>query len=91
VVVASDNSEDVHQTASGDQATGNDVNRDLQGHERVRADGQRNPGTSFDDFEGLMSEMARMRDNARMMSDHHRREVAASLALRMASLFDEDD
>ncbi|KAI5076259.1 hypothetical protein GOP47_0008324 [Adiantum capillus-veneris] len=43
------------------------------------------------DFEQLMMEMARVRESARLMSDSQRREMAANLALRMASLFDEDD
>ncbi|MCO5568510.1 hypothetical protein L7F22_022209 [Adiantum nelumboides] len=43
------------------------------------------------DFEQLMMEMAHIRDSARLISDSQRREMAANLALRMASLFDEDD
>ncbi|MCO5581855.1 hypothetical protein L7F22_035744 [Adiantum nelumboides] len=43
------------------------------------------------DFEQLMMEMAHIRESARLISDSQRREMAANLALRMASLFDEDD
>ncbi|MCO5564986.1 hypothetical protein L7F22_018656 [Adiantum nelumboides] len=43
------------------------------------------------DLEQLMMEMAHMRESARLMSDSQRREMAANLALRMASLFDEED
>ena len=76
---------------SGGQVSDNH-NRDLEGRERVYEHGRRNQDHSFNDFEGLMSEMARMRDTGRMMSDLQRREMAASLALRMASMFvDEDD
>lgn len=59
--------------------------------ERVLENGRRNRDGESNDFEQLMMEMARMRDNARLMPDSQRREMAASLALRMASMFDEDD
>lgn len=45
----------------------------------------------WEDMEQLMSEMASMRVNMRSMSDQHRRETAARLALRMASMFKEDE
>ncbi|CAM6118275.1 unnamed protein product [Calypogeia fissa] len=45
----------------------------------------------LEDMEQLMSEMASMRMNMRSMSDQHRREMAARLALRMASMFKEDE
>lgn len=59
--------------------------------ERVLENGRRNRDVESNDFEQLMMEMARMRDNARLMPDSQRREMAASLALRMASMFDADD
>uniref|UniRef100_A0A0C9SB09 TSA: Wollemia nobilis Ref_Wollemi_Transcript_1339_1690 transcribed RNA sequence n=1 Tax=Wollemia nobilis TaxID=56998 RepID=A0A0C9SB09_9CONI len=48
---------------------------------------------SFEELEQLMHEMARMRENLRLMPDSHRKEMAANLAMKMASLFadDEDD
>lgn len=46
---------------------------------------------SFNDLEQLMQEMAIMRENARLMPDSHRREMAARLAMRMATIFDEDE
>ncbi|OWM68341.1 uncharacterized protein LOC116211949 isoform X1 [Punica granatum] len=46
-------------------------------------------GASFDfkDLEQLMSEIGNTRDNLRFMPDFQRREMAAQLALKMASMF----
>lgn len=44
-----------------------------------------------EDLEKLMHEMASMRENMRNMSDGQRREMAAQLAMRMASVFLDDD
>ncbi|KAL9663379.1 hypothetical protein QQ045_018765 [Rhodiola kirilowii] len=41
----------------------------------------------FEDLEHLMSEIGGMRDSLRLMPDFQRREMAAKLALRMASMF----
>uniref|UniRef100_A0A7N0TDQ2 Uncharacterized protein n=1 Tax=Kalanchoe fedtschenkoi TaxID=63787 RepID=A0A7N0TDQ2_KALFE len=41
----------------------------------------------FEDLERLMSEIGGMRDSLRLMPDFQRREMAAKLALRMASMF----
>ena len=43
----------------------------------------------FEDLEQLMSEIGNVRDNLRLMPDFQRREMAAKLALKMASLFGE--
>ncbi|KAG6646295.1 uncharacterized protein LOC122315195 isoform X1 [Carya illinoinensis] len=54
-------------------------------------------GTHFDfeDLEQLMSEIGNMRDSLRLMPDFQRREMAAKLAMKMASMFgdgsDDDD
>ncbi|KAL2633388.1 hypothetical protein R1flu_004867 [Riccia fluitans] len=48
-------------------------------------------GSDFDEIEQLMHEMTTMRENMRNVSDHHRREMAAQLAMRMAAMFDDDD
>lgn len=45
----------------------------------------------LEDMEKLMSDMASMRMNMRSMSDQHRREMAGRLAMRMASMFKEDE
>uniref|UniRef100_A0A1J3FKS8 Ras-related protein Rab-11A n=1 Tax=Noccaea caerulescens TaxID=107243 RepID=A0A1J3FKS8_NOCCA len=47
----------------------------------------------FEDVEQLMSEIGNIRDNLRLMPDFQRREVAANLAMKMASMFggDSDD
>lgn len=47
----------------------------------------------FEDVEQLMSEMGNIRDNLRLMPDFQRREIAANLAMKMASMFggDSDD
>lgn len=51
----------------------------------------RNPDDSsqfeFEDLEQLMSEIGNMRDSLRLMPDFQRREMAAKLALKMASMF----
>lgn len=46
-------------------------------------------GTHFDfeDLEQLMSEIGNMRDSVRLMPDFQRREMAAKLAMKMASMF----
>jgi hypothetical protein len=44
-----------------------------------------------EDLEKMMHEMAGMRENMRNMSDGQRREMAAQLAMRMASMFMDDD
>lgn len=46
-------------------------------------------GTHFDfeDLEHLMSEIGNIRDNLRLMPDFQRREMAAKLALKMATMF----
>uniref|UniRef100_A0A7C8YLH2 Uncharacterized protein n=1 Tax=Opuntia streptacantha TaxID=393608 RepID=A0A7C8YLH2_OPUST len=41
----------------------------------------------LEDLEQLMSEIANMRSNSRLMPDFQRREMAAKLAMRMAALF----
>lgn len=41
----------------------------------------------LEDLEHLMSEVANMRSNSRLMPDFQRREMAAKLAMRMAALF----
>lgn len=47
----------------------------------------------FEDVEQLMSEIGNIRDNLRLMPDFQRREIAANLAMKMASMFggDTDD
>lgn len=41
----------------------------------------------LDDMERLMSEIGNMRDNLRLMPDFQRRDMAAKLAMRMATMF----
>ncbi|CAN1256479.1 hypothetical protein LINPERPRIM_LOCUS9333 [Linum perenne] len=41
----------------------------------------------FEDLEQLMSEVGNIRDNLRLMPDFQRREMAANLAMKMASMF----
>ncbi|KAJ9172538.1 hypothetical protein P3X46_015765 [Hevea brasiliensis] len=41
----------------------------------------------FEDLEQLMSEIGNMRDNLRFMPDFQRREMAAELAMKMATMF----
>ncbi|XP_059655632.1 uncharacterized protein LOC132302728 [Cornus florida] len=41
----------------------------------------------FEDLEQLMSEIGNMRDNLRLMPDFQRREMAAKVAMKMASMF----
>jgi hypothetical protein len=61
------------------------------------ADGHVDPGVmvnwepGMEDMEQLMHEMANMRDNMRILSDGQRREMAAQLAMRMATMFKDDD
>ncbi|XP_019087076.1 PREDICTED: uncharacterized protein LOC104757704 [Camelina sativa] len=47
----------------------------------------------FEDVEQLMSEIGNIRDNLRLMPDFQRKEIAANLAMKMASMFggDSDD
>lgn len=45
----------------------------------------------LEDVEQLMSEIGNIRDNLRLMPDFQRREIAANLALKMASMFGDDD
>ncbi|KAJ4878744.1 GTP binding [Raphanus sativus] len=44
-----------------------------------------------EDVEQLMSEIGNIRDNLRLMPDFQRREIAANLAMKMASMFGGDD
>lgn len=46
---------------------------------------------TFDDLEQLMHEMARMRENLRLMPDPLRKEMAGRLAMKMASIFSDDE
>jgi hypothetical protein len=61
------------------------------------ADGHMEPGVmvnwepGMDDMEQLIHEMANMRENMRILSDGQRREMAAHLAIRMATMFNNDD
>ncbi|KAJ0236621.1 GTP binding protein [Hirschfeldia incana] len=45
----------------------------------------------LEDVEQLMSEIGNIRDNLRLMPDFQRREIAANLAMKMASMFGGDD
>ncbi|XP_042463625.1 uncharacterized protein LOC122046804 [Zingiber officinale] len=45
---------------------------------------------SLDDLERLMYEIGNMRDNLRLMPDFQRREMAATLAMKMAAMFGDD-
>lgn len=45
----------------------------------------------LDDLERLMSEIGNMRSNLRLMPDFQRREMAAKLAMKMATMFGDDD
>lgn len=59
-------------------------------------DGVSGKGLDLEDLEQLMSEIGNMRDGLRLMPDFQRREMAAKLALKMASVFggasdDEDE
>ncbi len=45
----------------------------------------------MEDMHQLMFDMANMRDNMRVLSDGQRREMAAHLAIRMATMFNNDD
>ncbi len=61
------------------------------------ANGHMEPGVmvnwepGMDDMEQLIHEMANMRENMRILSDGQRREMAAHLAIRMATMFNNDD
>lgn len=46
---------------------------------------------AFDDLEQLMHEMARMRENLRLIPDPLRKEMAGRLAMKMASIFSDDE
>lgn len=48
-------------------------------------------GLGVDDLERMMQDMVGLRENMRTMSDTHRREMAATLAMRMAAMFEGDD
>ncbi|XP_065857034.1 uncharacterized protein [Euphorbia lathyris] len=41
----------------------------------------------FEDLEQLMSEIGNMRDNLRLLPDYQRKEMAANLAMKMATMF----
>ncbi|XP_047316035.1 uncharacterized protein LOC124919753 [Impatiens glandulifera] len=45
----------------------------------------------FEDLEHLMSEIGNVRNNLRLMPDFQRREMAATLALKMAAMFGDDE
>lgn len=45
----------------------------------------------LEDVEQLMSEIGNIRDNLRLMPDFQRREIAANLAMKMASMFGGDE
>ncbi|CAK9857970.1 unnamed protein product [Sphagnum jensenii] len=61
------------------------------------ANGHMEPGVmvnwepGMDNMEQLIHEMANMRENMRILSDGQRREMAAHLAIRMATMFNNDD
>lgn len=50
-------------------------------------DGEAGKGLDLEDLEQLMSEIGNMRAGLRLMPDFQRREMAAKLALKMASMF----
>jgi hypothetical protein len=45
----------------------------------------------LDDLERLMSEIGNMRSNLRLVPDFQRREMAAKLAMKMATMFGDSD
>ncbi|XP_056862498.1 uncharacterized protein LOC108847696 isoform X2 [Raphanus sativus] len=51
------------------------------------ATGEKPLGYDLEEVEQLMSEIGNIRDNLRLMPDFQRREIAASLAMKMASMF----
>ncbi|KAL5707031.1 hypothetical protein ACHQM5_025130 [Ranunculus cassubicifolius] len=53
-------------------------------------DEDRVEGFGFEDIEQLMNEIGNVRGNLRLMPDFQRREMAAKLAMRMASMFGDD-
>ncbi len=61
------------------------------------ANGHMEPGVmvnwepGMDDIQQLIHEMANMRENMGILSDGQRREMAAHLAIRMATMFNNDD
>ncbi|KAH9316337.1 hypothetical protein KI387_024964, partial [Taxus chinensis] len=64
-----------------------------QGTEQGTEDAEMREGKerSFEELEQMMLEMAHMRENLRLMPDSHRREMAARLALKMASAFADEE
>lgn len=50
-------------------------------------EGEAGKGLDLEELEQLMSEIGNMRDGLRLMPDFQRREMAAKLALKMASIF----
>ncbi|XP_024934775.1 uncharacterized protein LOC107431106 isoform X2 [Ziziphus jujuba] len=68
----------------------NEIGNGAVPHEEEHDD-KKNPDESshfdFEDLEQLMSEIGNLRGNLRLMPDFQRREMAAKLALKMASMF----
>lgn len=64
---------------------------DFRGFEKIQKSVSKNKDHGAEDLEKMMHEVASMRENMRNMPDIQRREMAAQLAMRMASMFLDDD
>lgn len=57
----------------------------------VEEEQEKGPHFELEELEQLMSEIGNMRENLRLMPDFQRREMAAALAMRMATMFGEEN
>ncbi|KAK1581522.1 hypothetical protein Q3G72_006766 [Acer saccharum] len=87
-VTRSDNAE-LQPSTSRDVLVDEIDNKVVQHEEEPNNVSELDMGSPFDieDLEQLMSEIGSMRNNLRLMPDFQRREMAANLAMKMASMF----
>ncbi|KAL8136803.1 hypothetical protein V2J09_002804 [Rumex salicifolius] len=57
----------------------------------VEEEQEKGPHLELEELEQLMSEIGNMRENLRLMPDFQRREMAAEVAMRMATMFGEEN
>lgn len=79
--------EDTQPSTSTSKSQLQDVIDDKKAIEVDDDDDEGEVGFEVEDMEQLMSEIGNMRENLRLMPDFQRREMAAKLAMKMASMF----
>lgn len=80
---------EMQPSSSTSQLEGESDRKELPRADAADGDSEDDKGTTYDfeNLEQLMSEIGNVRDSLRLMPDFQRREMAANLAMKMASMF----